>query len=430
MNRTSEHHLADATATSAPACRPMARARLTCARVLAATSLFAVALAACDGDRAAAPARALPQGSAAQLGRSTGHPAITSGKEIFRFDTFGDEKFWTDTLRMHEVIEAIVSPRVALSVGLKVDADALPPGILETVDLDDPKTTVALLKLNAVVGAQGEVRSINGQDRLVRFGITCALCHSTVNNSVAPGIGQRLDGWANTTLNPGAIIALSPALTPAQKAVYNSWGAGRYDPRFNIDGKNTPIVLPPIYGLQHVSRETYTADGPISYWNAYVGVTQMHGQGTFIDPRLGIRVVQTPDLVTPKLPALLAYQLSLQTPNPPSGSFDRAAAGRGRAVFETAGRCADCHVGAALSDVNKGILHDASETGMDPAYAMRTATKRYRTTPLRGLFQHGPYFHDGSAATLGDVVEHYDRVLKLRLSSRQKHDLVEYLKSL
>ena len=392
--------------------------------------LLSLALIACGGDRAAAPARPLPGGSEPQLGRTTGQKAVASGKEIFRFDTFGDEQFWTDTLRMHEVIEAIVSPRVALSVGLKVDADALPPGILATADLDDPKTTVALLKLNAVVGAQGEVRSIDGQDRLVRFGITCALCHSTVDNSVAPGIGKRLDGWANTTLNPGAIIALSPALTPAQKAVYNSWGAGRYDPRFNIDGKNTPIVLPSIYGLQHVARETYTAEGPISYWNAYVGVTQMHGQGTFIDPRLGIRVVQTPDLVTPKLPALLAYQLSLETPNPPAGSFDPAAAGRGRAVFVTAGRCANCHVGAALTDVNKGILHDASETGMDPAYAMRTATKRYRTTPLRGLFQHGPYFHDGSAATLADVVEHYDRVLTLRLSSQQKHDLVEYLKSL
>jgi mono/diheme cytochrome c family protein len=397
---------------------------------LLATNLLALALIACGGDRAAAPVRPLSAGSEPQLGRSTGQKAISSGKEIFRFDTFGDEQFWTDTLRMHEVIEAFVSPRVALSVGLKVDADALPPGILGTVDLDDPRTTVALLKLNAVVGAQGEVRSIGGQDRLVRFGITCALCHSTVDNSVAPGIGKRLDGWANTTLNPGAIIALSPALTPAQKAVYNSWGAGRYDPRYNIDGKNTPIVLPSIYGLQHVARETYTAEGPISYWNAYVGVTQMHGQGTFIDPRLGIRVVQTPDLVTPKLPALLAYQLSLETPNPPAGSFDRGAAGRGRAVFVTAGRCANCHVGSALTDVNKGILHDASETGMDPAYARRTATKRYRTTPLRGLFQHGPYFHDGSAATLADVVEHYDRVLTLRLSTRQKHDLVEYLKSL
>jgi mono/diheme cytochrome c family protein len=400
-------------------------------KVLGAMPLLAIALTACDGGRASAPVPPLERRVAeVQHARGHGGSLVRSGKEIFRFDTFGDETFWTETLRMHEVIETSVSPRIALSVGLKVDAEALPSGILETVDLDDPKTTVALLKLNAVLGVQGQVRSINGQDRLVRFGITCALCHSTVDNSVAPGIGRRLDGWANTTLDPGAIIALSPALTPAQKAVYNSWGPGKYDPRFNIDGRNTPIVLPPIYGLRKVARETYTADGPISYWNAYVAVTQMHGQGTFVDPRLGISVVQTPDLVTPKLPALLAYQLSLETPDAPAGSFDRGAAGRGRAVFVTVGRCAQCHVGPALTDVNRGVLHDASETGMDPAYALRTATKRYRTTPLRGLWQHGPYFHDGSAATLADVVEHYNRVLALGLSQRQKHDLVEYLKSL
>ena len=397
-----------------------------------ATTLIAVVLSACGGDRPAAPAvlSLEQQGAAGQGGQSERHSLVESGKEIFRFDTFGDEKFWTDTLRMHEVIETSVSPVTALSVGLKVDADALPPGILAAVDLNDPKTTVALLKLNAVVGVQGQVRSIAGEDRLVRVGITCALCHSSVDNSVAPGIGRRLDGWANTTLNPGAIIALSPALTAAQRAVYNSWGPGRYDPRFNIDGKNTPIVLPPLYGLRKVARETFTADGPISYWNAYVGVSQMHGQGTFIDSRLGISIVQTPDLVTPKLPALLAYQLSLDTPRPPSGSFDRGAAGRGRAVFVSAGRCAGCHVGSELTDINKGILHDASETGMDPAYALRTVNKRYRTTPLRGLWQHAPYFHDGSAATLIDVVQHYDRVLNLRLSDRQKHDLAEYLKSL
>ena len=393
--------------------------------------VLAVSIAACSGDRAApSNAEALDPSARAELAQSGGRALVQAGKEIFRFDTFGDEKFWTDTLRMHEVIAAAVSPVTALSVGLKVDAEALPPGILGVVDLNDPKTTVALLKLNAVVGVKGEVRSIDGEDRLVRVGITCALCHSTVDNSVAPGIGKRLDGWPNTTLNPGAIIALSPALTTAQKAVYNSWGPGKYDPRFSIDGKNTPLVLPPAYGLMGVAKETFTADGPVSYWNAYVAVTQMHGQGTFVDPRLGINVVQTPDLVTPKLPALLAYQLSLRTPSPPAGSFDAAAAGRGRAVFVTAGRCAQCHTGAVLSDVNKGILHDASETGMDPAYALRTATKRYRTTPLRGLWQHAPYFHDGSAATLADVVAHYDRVLALGLSAQQKRDLIEYLKSL
>jgi mono/diheme cytochrome c family protein len=231
-------------------------------------------------------------------------------------------------------------------------------------------------------------------------------------------------------LDPGAIVALSPAVPAATKAVLATWGPGRYDPRFNIDGLSTPLVLPPAYGLLGVDRETYTAEGPVSYWNAYVAVTQMHGQGVFIDPRLGLRVVQTPDLVTPKLAALRAYQLSLQTPAPPPGSFDAAAADRGRLVFEGAGSCVSCHAGNTFTDVNAGILHAPSETGMDPAYAARTTQKAYRTTPLRGLWQHAPYFHDGSAATLADVVAHYDRVRGLGLTEAQQRDLVEYLKSL
>src|SRR5690606_36549142 len=207
---------------------------------------------------------------------------IRTGQEIFRFDTFGDEQFWTDTLRMHEVIQAAVSPATALSVGLKVDADALPQSLKDAitageVDLADPATTVALLKLDAVVGVMGQVETLGGKDTLMAVGITCALCHSTVDNSFAPGIGRRLDGYANTGLNPGAIIALSPALTDAQRAVYNSWGAGRYDPRYNFDGLSTPLVLPPAYGLAGVDKETFTAEGPVSYWNAYVAITQMHG---------------------------------------------------------------------------------------------------------------------------------------------------------
>ena len=361
--------------------------------------------------------------------------AISEGRDIFRFDTFGDEQFWTDTLRMHEVIQAAVTPAVALSVGLKVDADALPQEVKSAlsageVDLNSTATTLALLELNAVVGVQGEVQTVNGRDTLVRVGITCALCHSTVDNSFAPGIGRRLDGWANTTLNPGAIIALSPALTESQKAVYDSWGTGLYDPRFSIDGKSTPIVLPPAYGLRGVAKETFTGEGPVSYWNAYVAVTQMHGQGNFSDPRLGINIVQAPDLVTSKLAALRDYQLSLNAPKPPDGSFDPAAAGRGRAVFMGAARCATCHVGPLLTDINMGTLHAPSETGMDPRYAARTTQKAYRTTPLRGLFQHAPYFHDGSAATLDAVVAHYERVLALSLTTQQRHDLVEYLKSL
>ena len=186
---------------------------------------------------------------------------LAEGRQIFRFDTFGDEQFWTDTARMHEVVQRSVSPTTALSVGLKVDANAIPANVAQAikagqVDLNSPATTVTLLKLNAVVGLQGTVNTVNGRDTLVRLGVTCALCHSTVDNSFAPGIGRRLDGWPNTDLNVGAIIALSPAITAAQKAVYSSWGPGKYDPRFNIDGKNTPLVLPPAYGLAQVRNET------------------------------------------------------------------------------------------------------------------------------------------------------------------------------
>jgi mono/diheme cytochrome c family protein len=371
--------------------------------------------------------------SAPSTRRDTSAQVLAEGKQIFRFDTFGDEKFWTDTARMHEVVQSSVSPALALKVGLKVDADAIPPAVAQAikagqVDLNSPATTVTLLKLNAVVGLQGTVRTINGKDTLVRLGITCALCHSTVNNSFAPGIGQRQDGWPNRDLNVGAIIALSPAITPEQKAIYNSWGPGKYDPRFNLDGKSTPLALPPAYGLARVRSETYTAEGPISYWNAYVAVTQMHGQGNFADARLGINITQSPDLVTPKLAALRRYQHSLRAPRPASGSFDAAAAGRGRARFNRS--CAGCHIGATGTDNNNGKLHAPDETGMDGAYAARTANKAYRTTPLRGLAQHAPYFHDGSAATLADVVADYNRVRHLGLSDAQQRDLVEFLKTL
>ena len=382
-------------------------------------------------------ALAIAFGVAAACGDSTEPTpeSIEAGREIFRFDTFGDEKFWTDTLRMHEVIQGGVTPAVALSVGLKVDADALPQELKDAlaagqVDLNSTATTVALLKLNAVVGLKGEVQTIEGRDTLVRVGTTCALCHSSVDNSFAPGIGRRMDGWANITLDPGAIIALSPALSAEQKAVYNSWGPGRYDPRYNIDGQNTPVVLPPAYGLDGVDRETFTGDGPVSYWNAYVAVTQMHGQGNFEDDRLGITVRQSPDLVTPKLDALRDYQLSLRAPAPAPGSFDEAAARRGRDVFTGAGTCSSCHAGATLSDINAGKRHAPDETGMDPRYAARSAEKAYRTTPLRGLLQHPPYFHDGSAVTLEAVVAQYEQVLELELTAGERSDLIEYLKSL
>ena len=404
-------------------------------KTLALLSLVAQ-LAACDPESDTGPVTpSIPDSAVAA--RSPMNPRnLTDGKEIFRFDTFGDETFWTDTLRMHEVIRTGVSPATALAVGLKVDASALPAAVKagianKTIDLNSPATTVTLLKLGAVVGVVGEVDENN---TLTRVGITCALCHSTVDNSFADGIGERLDGWPNRTLNVGAIIALSPALTPAQKAVYNSWGPGMYDPRFNIDGKNMPVVIPPAFGLRHVKREIYTGDGPVSYWNAYVAITQMHGHGHFTDERIGVDVNNPPDLVSSKLEPLRVYQFSLDAPAPVPGNFDADAAQRGKQVFYGEAKCSSCHLGDALTDVNANRLHTAAEVGQDPAYAERSATKLYRTTPLRGLWHPpqltGPYFHDGNAATLDAVVGHYVQLQGLSLTPRQRADLVEYLKTL
>ena len=372
--------------------------------------------------------------------------STSNGKSIFRFDTFGDEQLWTDTLQMQHVIKN-VSPATALSVGLKVDSEALPPAVINAikanqVNLNDPAVTLLLLKLNAVVGVIGKVVGTN--DNLATIGITCALCHSTVDNSVASGIGRRLDGWPNLDLNAGAIIALSPAIT--DKSPYLSWGRGKFDPRLHaFDGKRfiplnsptLPVVIPPAYGLQGVGFETFTGDGQISYWNNYVGVTEMGGQGDFIDPRIGLRIIQRPDLVASKLPALLAYQLSLLKPPPPAGSYDGAAAARGQVLFTGVARCSTCHIPSmSYTDVVSGpnpnvpVLHTAVETGVEPQYATRSATRMYRTTPLRGLWQHPPYFHDGSASDLPAVVNHYNTVLSLGLDPGQKTDLVEFLKTL
>jgi hypothetical protein len=368
------------------------------------------------------------------------------GQRTFRDDTFGDEQLWTGVLRMHEVLST-VPPATALAVGLKVDADALPRDVVAAlragaVDLADPAVTLLLLRLNAVVGVRGRV---NQAGQLASVGITCALCHSTVDDSFAEGIGRRLDGWANTDLNVGAIVALSPAIDDATRAEFSAWGPGKYDPRHHaFDGTtiiplnrpSVPVVIPPIYGLKGVEFETFTADGPISYWNSYVGVGQMGGQGSFSDPRIGLFIRQTPDLVTPKLPALLAYQLSLETPAPPDGSVDRVAAMRGKRLFLNEARCGSCHQPPHFTDVLSGprralpILHDPADVGADPTYAARSATGRYRTTPLRGLWQHPPYFHDGSASDLLAVVNHYDQLFALNLSETQKADLVEFLKSL
>lgn len=375
-----------------------------------------------------------------------GAQAPQDGKSIFRFDTFGSEQLWTDVLQMQHVIAQNVSPKTALSVGLKVDVDALPSSVIDALkagqlNLDDPAVTVQLLKLNAVVGVIGKV--VGANDNLATVGITCALCHSTVDDSFAPGIGKRLDGWPNISLNPGAIVALSPAIT--DKAPFNSWGPGKYDPRFRIfDGASVlqinsptlPVVIPPAFGLKGVGFETFNGDGPISYWNNYVAVTQMGGQGSFADPRIGVSVIQTPDLVTPKLPALMEYQLSLPTPAPPNGDVNHAAARRGENLFMGAAGCANCHKPPLFTDVasgpdpNEPVLHDPSEIPTNADYAARSATKKWRTTPLRALWQHPPYFHDGSAADLLAVVERYNDAFALGLTERQKADLVEFLKTL
>jgi len=373
-------------------------------------------------------------------GGSAPHDAelVARGKQIFRFDTFGDEAQWTDKLRLHEVVGTAVSPEAALAVGLKVDSEALPPAVVQgiqdgSIDLKKPETTVALLKLDAVVGLKGTVETIGGKDALTRLGVTCALCHSTVDNSFGPGIGKRLDGWPNRDLNPGAIIGLSPALDAARKAIYLSWGKGKYDPRFNIDGLSKPVVIPPAYGLEGIHAITFTGDGAdIAYWNRYVAVTQMGAQGNFNDPRLNLDIRNgTADLVSDKLPALQAYQLSLKAPVPPAGSFDAAAAVRGRAVFEGAGRCASCHSGELLTDANTRLHPPGDSMGEPetPSYASRSATKMYRTSPLRGVWQHAPYFHDGSAATLEDVAATYNTRQSLGLSPEQIADLAQYLKA-
>lgn len=374
---------------------------------------------------------------------------VAQGKEIFRYDTFGDESFWTDVLKMNQVIESSVSPNTALSVGLKVDAEALPAELVTAikngqVDLNDPQTTLALLKLNAVLGVKGQVSTnADGTLKLDRMGITCALCHSTVDNSFAAGIGKRLDAWPNRDLNPGLIISLSSALTQDQKDVYASWGPGMYDPRYNHDGLNNPVVIPPAYGLYGLPKAIFTGDGdvqnepagPVAYWNRYVAVTQMHGHGYFADTRLNNWVVdhrEGDDLVTPKLPALQAYQFSINAPKSPDGSFDGSAAARGKILFSGKAQCATCHSGPSFTDVvDGGKLHPQNASvAVDKNYVNRSATKQWRVSPLKGIWQHAPYFHDGSAPTLADVVNRYNQQRSLNLSSGEKSDLTEYLKSL
>lgn len=396
---------------------------------------------------------------------------VDEGRRIFRFDTFGDQAFWGDILRLHQAIEGAqfggvgpgVSPKTALAVGLKVDVDALPGNVVSDlrhgrVNLDDPAVTLALLRLNAVVGLTG---LFDAQQHLRSVGIQCALCHSTVDNSLAPGIGHRLDGWANRDLNVGAIVNLSPDLSavaallgvdePTVRAVLNSWGPGKFDAElfldgkaFRPDGKSAATLIPPAFGLAGINLHTWTGWGSVPYWNAFVAVLEMHGQGTFFDPRLNDplqfpvaaragfgNVRNDPDLVTAKLPALHFYQLSIPAPAAPAGSFDPASAARGKVVFENEGQCATCHVPPLYTEPGWN-MHTGEEIGIDDFQANRAPDKRYRTSPLKGLWTHtsGGFYHDGRFTTLLDVVNHYDAHFGLSLSDQQKADLVEYLKSL
>lgn len=406
---------------------------------------------------------------------------IAEGKQAFRFDTFGDEDFWGGALKLHQAIEGTkfggvgpgVSPATALAVGLKVDVTALPHSLQDQlkhgqVDLNDPAVTLALLKLNAVVGVTG---FFNPDGSLSSMGIQCALCHSTVDDSLAPGIGHRLDGWANRDLNVGAIVALSPDLSPFQDllgvdrdtvvAVLNSWGPGKFDAELALDGKafnpqqitdgvvtgtnvSGATLLPPAFGLAGVNLHTWTGWGSVPYWNAFVANIEMHGKGNFYDPRLN-NAAQFPiaaangfgnirnstDRITPKLAALHAYQLSLLAPRPPRGSFDAAAAARGRALFNGKANCASCHVPPLFTEPGWN-LHTPAEIGIDSFQADRAPDRSYRTSPLKGLWTHtkGGFYHDGRFATLLDVVNHYNEFFALGLTNAQKSDLVEYLKSL
>jgi hypothetical protein len=396
---------------------------------------------------------------------------LEQGRQIFRYDTFGDEVFWGESLRLHQAIAGEhlggvgpgVSPKTALAVGLKVDVDALPASLVDQlkagkVNLDDPATTLALLKLNSVVGVTGH---FDKQGKLVSMGIQCAFCHSSVDDSLAPGIGHRLDGWGNRDLNVGAIVSLSPRLQPftdllgvdvaTVKKVLASWGPGCFDAELNIDGKGLRpdgkracTLIPPAYGLAGVNLHTWTGFGSVPYWNAYVGVNEMHGSGTLFDARLSDKNQfpvsaksgsydsrGKPDQLTSKLAALHFYQLAIPAPKAPKGSYDEVGATRGKKVFETKGKCAACHVPPLYTEPGNN-LHTPSEIGVDAFQADRSPTHMYRTAPLAGLWsrQSRGFYHDGRFQTLDEVINHYDQHMHLGLTEGERKDLVEFLKSL
>lgn len=388
--------------------------------------------------------------------------ALQRGRTTFRYDPFGSNLFFSDVLGLNEVL-AGVTPRQALALGVKVDSEALPRPVRRAlaegrVDLDDPAVTRFLFDQFAVVGVVSQVTETGG---LRHLGITCAFCHSTVDDSLAPGVGRRLDGWANRDLDVGAILALAPNLQPftdllgvdaaTVRAVLNSWGPGKFDAHLNLDGKalrpdGAPgaVLIPPAFGLAGVNLHTYEGWGSVPYWNAFVASHEMNGLGRFFDPRLadaerfplaaanGLDNVRDgADLITAKLADLQIYQLVLEAPEPPLGSFDAASAERGEALFAGRAGCANCHVPPLFTEPGWN-LHTPAEIGIDSFQADRGPTGRYRTTPLAGLWTHarGGFYHDGRFATLLEVVDHYDRHFELGLAQDQKEDLVEYLKSL
>ena len=419
---------------------------------------------------------------------------FSEGRQTFRFDTFGDETFWGDMLKLHQAIEGSkfggvgpgISPRAALSLGLKVDVDALPKSIEKDLEkgrlnLDDPATTLALLKLDAVICLKGFFQG----DTLKSVCISCSLCHSTVDNSLAFGIGHRLDGWANRDLDVGKIVASAPDLNPIAgllgvtvptlKAVLNSWGPGKFDAEIILDGKafnpqqvshgvvtgtNVPgaTLIPNAFGLAGFNQHTWTgAWGTVTYWNAFVANLEMHGKGRFFDPRLN-NAAQFPiaaangfadlphidpdeDLITPKLPALHFFQLALPAPVPqPGRDFDPAAAKRGDELFSGKAGCNNCHVEPLWTEPGWN-LHKPSEIGIDSFQADRAPDHTYKTMNLAGIFvrenglfmnpaNKGRYYHDGRFKTLLDVVNHYNIFFNLGLTEQEKRDVVEYLKSL
>lgn len=417
-------------------------------RVPVAFEDASISIAAGDPDRAA------------ELGAMA---TLERGRTWFRYDPFGSNLFFSNALGLNELLSN-VSPRQALELGVKVDVARIPPSVRRAlaagrVDLDDPAVTRFLFSRFAVVGAVA-ILSDDGE-RLESLGITCAFCHSTVDDSFAPGVGRRLDGWANRDLDVGAILALAPNLQPVAdllgvdvdtvRTVLRSWGPGKFDAHLNLDGKafrpdggSAAVLIPPAFGLAGVNLATYEGWGSVSYWNAFVAGHEMNGLGNFFDPRLAdaekypvaaaaglADTRETPDLVTPRLADLHFYQLALPAPTPPPGSFDADAAARGGALFRGKADCARCHVPPLFTDPGLN-LHAPEAIGIDAFQADRGPEGKYRTTPLRGLWTHtkGGFYHDGRFATLEAVLDHYDGHFGLELTESEKRDLVQYLLSI